>query len=230
MRRWRVRWRHLQWRLKHPGYMRAYGRSYHRQNYPRLRRQKVAYARARYAEKRAERLAWVAENRPLLQLLRRRRRAAAERHKQDLIRAWRAANRDQVNAQATAWRRANPDKIRIRNLAHKHRRRALKRGAGGSGIDRAAAVVIWGGRCAYCGCVLVHPTLDHIIPLSRGGDNHPENLAPACAGCNASKSSRLLAEWCPDLVECVPRRAAHAARKLYGFSVTLRTIRKWRKR
>jgi hypothetical protein len=37
--------------------------------------------------------------------------------------------------------------------------------------------------------------LDHIIPLSRGGIDEEQNLAPLCRTHNRSKSTRLLVEW-----------------------------------
>ncbi len=39
--------------------------------------------------------------------------------------------------------------------------------------------------CAYCGREAT--TVDHIIPKSLGGDNHPTNLVAACISCNSSK-------------------------------------------
>ena len=49
--------------------------------------------------------------------------------------------------------------------------------------------------CAYCGerggCL----QCDHIIPVSRGGANDPENLTTACSYCNQSKRDKLLSEW-----------------------------------
>ncbi|HAT1242480.1 TPA: HNH endonuclease [Corynebacterium striatum] len=38
-------------------------------------------------------------------------------------------------------------------------------------------------------------TLDHVVPLSRGGKNTIGNALPACQSCNSSKHSKLLAEW-----------------------------------
>jgi 5-methylcytosine-specific restriction endonuclease McrA len=38
-------------------------------------------------------------------------------------------------------------------------------------------------------------SIDHVIPLSRGGTNHEGNLVPACRRCNSSKNKLLLAEW-----------------------------------
>ncbi|NJR41179.1 MAG: hypothetical protein HC781_22980 [Leptolyngbyaceae cyanobacterium CSU_1_4] len=38
-------------------------------------------------------------------------------------------------------------------------------------------------------------TLDHVIPLSKGGSDLPGNLACACLQCNSSKSDRTVQEW-----------------------------------
>lgn len=48
--------------------------------------------------------------------------------------------------------------------------------------------------CIYCGSV-ENTTIDHIVPLSRGGKHEASNLAPACFSCNSSKCDRLLSEW-----------------------------------
>jgi 5-methylcytosine-specific restriction endonuclease McrA len=49
------------------------------------------------------------------------------------------------------------------------------------------------GRCAYC--QMIKPlTMDHIIPLSRGGRHTKENVIPACRSCNARKKNHLLEE------------------------------------
>lgn len=39
--------------------------------------------------------------------------------------------------------------------------------------------------CAYCGREAT--TVDHIIPVSLGGDAHPSNLVACCVACNSSK-------------------------------------------
>lgn len=36
------------------------------------------------------------------------------------------------------------------------------------------------------------PCVEHIIPLSRGGENVPANVALACFGCNAEKASHIV--------------------------------------
>lgn len=45
------------------------------------------------------------------------------------------------------------------------------------------------GQCEYCGCLLLLPfgTLDHRLPLSRGGSNRNTNLSWCCWSCNQIK-------------------------------------------
>ncbi len=44
-------------------------------------------------------------------------------------------------------------------------------------------------RCHYCGKRLsgAKVTIDHKIPVSRGGGDVPENKVPACISCNSAK-------------------------------------------
>ena len=37
--------------------------------------------------------------------------------------------------------------------------------------------------------------VDHKLPLSKGGTDHPSNLQLLCSGCNRSKGGRSMAEW-----------------------------------
>ena len=37
--------------------------------------------------------------------------------------------------------------------------------------------------------------VDHVLPRSRGGTDHPSNLQLLCSGCNRSKGGRTMAEW-----------------------------------
>jgi 5-methylcytosine-specific restriction endonuclease McrA len=51
--------------------------------------------------------------------------------------------------------------------------------------------------CAYCDEVIPFNklTMDHIIPLSRGGKHCITNILPACNSCNCSKGSKTLEEF-----------------------------------
>jgi 5-methylcytosine-specific restriction endonuclease McrA len=53
------------------------------------------------------------------------------------------------------------------------------------------------GRCYYCNSK-VHPkdlTMDHIVPLIRGGRSSKSNIAAACKECNNKKKHMLPLEW-----------------------------------
>lgn len=48
--------------------------------------------------------------------------------------------------------------------------------------------------CYLCGDFTDAPTLDHVIPVSRGGADAEWNLRVACGPCNSRKKDRLLSE------------------------------------
>lgn len=50
-----------------------------------------------------------------------------------------------------------------------------------------------GRTCAYC--TKPATTVDHVVPLVRGGTNYEGNLVPCCKSCNSSKSGALIVEW-----------------------------------
>jgi 5-methylcytosine-specific restriction endonuclease McrA len=56
-------------------------------------------------------------------------------------------------------------------------------------------------------------TIDHIIPLSRGGTNHVSNLQPLCASCNSRKGNRL------------PNRPRSPASPVAGEPLTAEAVR-----
>jgi 5-methylcytosine-specific restriction protein A len=56
-----------------------------------------------------------------------------------------------------------------------------------------------GGTCHYCGNKVPPSelTMDHLVPLVRGGRSTKGNLVPACKQCNAAKKHQLAFEWEP---------------------------------
>ena len=56
-------------------------------------------------------------------------------------------------------------------------------------------------RCAYCGDRPGQLDPDHVVPLSRGGDNSTTNLLPSCRQCNSDKRDLMLNEWATDREE-----------------------------
>jgi 5-methylcytosine-specific restriction endonuclease McrA len=58
----------------------------------------------------------------------------------------------------------------------------------------AALRASWGG-CAYCAATDVPLQRDCVLALSRGGRYSLDNIVPACASCNASKSNEEVTGW-----------------------------------
>ena len=53
------------------------------------------------------------------------------------------------------------------------------------------------GRCHYCGnhTPAAGLTMDHIVPVARGGRSTKGNVVPACKSCNIKKKQLLPMEW-----------------------------------
>ena len=53
------------------------------------------------------------------------------------------------------------------------------------------------GICHYCGRSTLprELTMDHIVPVSRGGKSTKGNLVPCCKECNNAKKQLLPIEW-----------------------------------
>jgi len=56
-------------------------------------------------------------------------------------------------------------------------------------------VALLGGCCIYCGRDDAPMTIDHKMPLSRGGSNDISNIVPACQPCNSKKAKRTAEEY-----------------------------------
>jgi len=66
-----------------------------------------------------------------------------------------------------------------------------------SAADKQRLVERTGGYCEYCRSRLDHTpspsSVEHIVPLSKGGDNAEDNLALSCQGCNNKKYTKTTA-------------------------------------
>jgi 5-methylcytosine-specific restriction endonuclease McrA len=60
---------------------------------------------------------------------------------------------------------------------------------------RQAVIERDGHVCGYCHRAADPVHIDHVVPLSRGGDNSLDNLIVACDRCNISKGNLTPSEW-----------------------------------
>lgn len=108
---------------------------------------------------------------------------------QQRMEKWRDDHREQRRAEARAYIRANKTKAN----ANWHRRRARLMGATVEPVSREAVWERDKGICHICHkmCDPSQWHLDHIIPLSKGGEHSMANTAVSHAECNRKKGARL---------------------------------------
>lgn len=96
------------------------------------------------------------------------------------------------------YRDRNRERWRFLHRCNMQRRRAIKASADTGLVTKEVLLAIYEtDACHYC-CRLterVDRTCDHVIPLTRGGLHHPDNLVMACGSCNSSKGDRTPEEW-----------------------------------
>lgn len=139
-----------------------------------------------------------------------------QRHEQDPVKvnasklAYYYHNAAKLNGDRCTWGKLNPQKEarRVSFFQKKHpeecklhteKRRALT--YANTPVDEMLTPAEWlailaeaDGHCAYCDKE-AKLTLDHVIPLSRGGKHTKDNVVPACLHCNSSKGNKTLEQW-----------------------------------
>lgn len=117
----------------------------------------------------------------------------------DKNRSWNDKNRPKTRRACGDWKRKNPDQVNALN----NRRRARKISAAGSytADDVRRIFKLQRERCARCGVLITlrkpgrhsrrrKASVDHIVPLERGGSNFPKNIQLLCHLCNSAKGVR----------------------------------------
>lgn len=137
------------------------------------------------------------------------------------------ANADEKRAYATGRRKSDPETVRDVDRARYERNRALRvesaielthvRRAIAAGVEFERGLTVsalreaFGDRCCYCSVEMDFATyrrsdaidarkatVEHVLPLSRGGGHVASNTRLCCAACNSDKRSRTVEEWIAD--------------------------------
>lgn len=115
----------------------------------------------------------------------------------DKIKEYRLKNSEKAIESTYDWRKNNPDKAKVlyRNEAHK-RRLLVKITPEENGITLEEWEDILKYQNNICNmCKLpfddISPTMDHIIPVSKGGLHTKENIQALCRSCNSKKGNKL---------------------------------------
>lgn len=127
------------------------------------------------------------------------------------------ANKTAAMRRSMAWHKKNPEKVseysrnyRLSHMEEKRqkdrKRKALKLGNGHSPYTEAQILELYGTNCYLCDMPIsldysrragidnwrsgLH--IDHIIPLSVGGEDNLDNVRPSHAWCNMAKTNKVL--------------------------------------
>lgn len=113
-----------------------------------------------------------------------------QKHKEELNRKQRERNRKNY--------RSKRDKF----ISYWHARKARKLLNGGTYTAEQwrKMRVHFGNKCLRCGSGS-NLSVDHVIPLCKGGKNDISNIQPLCISCNASKQGKVIDYRDPELLE-----------------------------
>lgn len=201
-RKWKARWR-----KEHPRIARAYSRAWRRQNPEKVQAQNrkwyMRFGKTWYQKNRIkQRLRWK-------KYYRKERRLKLEQQKARRRRYyWK--NKDRINEKRrTRWaqdpglfrarEKQRYRKHRVERIVQQRNTQARRAGAKGQVTPDQWRRLLkrHNFRCFYCEIKLTpaNRTLDHKIPLSRGGANTIRNVVPACRPCNNRKLQMTTEEF-----------------------------------
>lgn len=95
------------------------------------------------------------------------------------------------------WRYMTDESFRLYNRSKSRRRKAQQRGSTALMLSPDQLWRRWvqfSHTCAYCG-VGGDLHVEHVIPISKGGEHHLGNIVPACQRCNFSKGKADAEQW-----------------------------------
>lgn len=117
-----------------------------------------------------------------------------------------ALKREENNARAALYRKHNKEAIAQRKSERQrlnpeyyvgdfHNRRFRRVGQPVYKVTANDIKHVLAKPCFYCGASETKRTLDHLIPITRGGHHSVGNLVAACRSCNASKNTKFVMEF-----------------------------------
>jgi 5-methylcytosine-specific restriction endonuclease McrA len=113
----------------------------------------------------------------------------------EVMQAYRDATAEHKRIQSRAYYALHPETA----LKSGRKRRAHRAAVGGTITTSEWNELAWafGNRCLCCGTKDKPLTMDHVIPLSKGGPHVIANVQPLCQTCNNRKGVREVDYRCP---------------------------------
>lgn len=99
-------------------------------------------------------------------------------------------NKERLGKRNALWKKTNPEQSRRQSSI---RRAKLRASSGDHTVTEIRRLLVrQKNACAVCRCDIGKKkhTVDHIVPLARGGSNAIENIQLLCATCNKQKGTK----------------------------------------
>lgn len=136
--------------------------------------------------------------------------------RRDAYRKRYAENTEKEKQRIVIYKHAHPDKVAKWGDRRKHR--AAEQADGSLDHTVVGGMFAARGRCPYCERKLTaqNKSLDHMVPLSRGGSHGIHNVVICCRSCNLRKHDMAFADWIGTLSASCERRARRLYAQRYG--------------
>ncbi len=116
-----------------------------------------------------------------------------ERYDPEKRKKYHIDNKEKENYSNKQWKVKNPEKVRRYNRIHERNRRAHKLKNGGIFTLKEWECLVWyyNDKCLCCKQIKFLE-VDHIIPITKGGNSNISNLQPLCRSCNSTKRTTII--------------------------------------
>jgi 5-methylcytosine-specific restriction endonuclease McrA len=165
-------------------------KQYYIDNKETVKVKRAVYQKAHLAEQYVHNQEWRKRNVEKVREAGRRQYAENIEHRRAVKNAWKLQNPEAIKSALERYRLNHLPKMAEKS----HKRRAKLRGNGVFQVTEKELIRLYASPCAYCG-TMENVTIDHIIPVARGGRHSIGNLQPLCLSCNSSKNAKTMAEW-----------------------------------
>ena len=140
------------------------------------------------------------------ELIKEQKKISHIKHKEannERMREYYKKNKDKIRLYIMDWQRNNPDRISNYRTNTNFKRRSKEFKVDFKPFERKELLERDNWTCKCCG-IKVHDRstgnwntpdkahIDHIIPISKGGNSEPSNLQILCRTCNLTKSDKLV--------------------------------------
>ena len=114
---------------------------------------------------------------------------------------WKSENREKLRLDSKEWYKNNKERKRavqklwnesniVARQVHSQNRVSRIKDAKISKQEIDSLFILQKGHCTVCKCKLDSFEVDHVVPVSRGGEHHITNIQLLCRHCNRTKHAK----------------------------------------